>query len=379
MKLSSINLVDRFLKITLGANVLFWGVSFDNLAAASTFTSSNYNYNYKPGEYSYFSLKLTRNNYNQLANNILQQKSNFSEYINSIINEKKSNKYISAAELNIVFKSQLTKEKRLLDYLFGSLQKLEFKTFTNNSFAPSVIPVLPQVAYGNIYQDVYDFEISLVDTPPIQSRNSKISQKKNPTTNQPRKTKYFASYFQESKRPNYSSLTNSNLGSITNQISPLLTSSQATSSLDNLLNSKLTGFPLLSNQSQLNSLLETSVSSVAENNLGSNSGNSQGNNQVETVDIYPTDIEVYRLDNVPSNLTSYQKPDHQEQLEKILEKQERKVEQQRERMYKKIAKLRQQREKAREKEFKRYQRIREQQLNQARNQHQQIQEQLLQQ
>ena len=382
MELSSINLIDRLLKITLGANFLLWGITFSKPVAASTFTSINYNYNLEDD--GYFSLKLSGNSYNKLDNRILQQELEFSEYINSILNEENQNEYLSAIQSNILVKSQLTEEQRLMQYLLGSLKQLEFEKFSNDSLIEPAIPVLPQVAYGNIYQDIYDFEVSLVGNPSRQPRTNKKIPKQNSSSSiksptvQPRETKYFASYFQASIKPNNSvslnsSLNSSSLNSEINNTPSLLTSSQQTASSINLLNSQLTGFPLLSNQGELNSLIEIPTDSLTENNLSSNSGN----NSEADVYLPATEIEAYQLKDVPSHLNSYQKPEHQEQLEKILEKQKKQLERQRERMHQQLEKIQEARERARQKEAQQYQKIREKQLNQTINQQKQIQEQLL--
>lgn len=49
--------------------------------------------------------------------------------------------------------------------LSNNFQNFKLSERTNNSSSLSVVPILPQVAYKNIYKGIYDFDITIVDEP----------------------------------------------------------------------------------------------------------------------------------------------------------------------------------------------------------------------
>ena len=353
MKISSIVLTGLVLKSILGAIIfLVCGVNLDSSATASTLKFKKNNI-YGLEDLSNFNLKLNHYISNQLEKEILEQESNFSEYINLIDNRfnQIDNKFSqvdnglsqietrSQVKVNIVFQSQTNGEQKLLEHLVDSLRKLEFQSFSNDPFDRASIPILPRVDYSNVYKDVYDFDIKLADTSQIKTANRRVLRSTIVTQKHPG-TKRVTSYFQGNKNLDYPSFKNqsrsiNNTSSSFNTSSSLLVSSQP-----DLRLASLTSLPLSTNKS-----------------------------------------EIYQLTNfnVPSTLNTYQKPKYQEDFDKILQKKEQELEKQREQMSKKLARLRQEREKARKKELEKYRKQRQKDLIKAMNEQKKLQQQLQQQ
>ncbi len=399
MTFSSVNLVDRIFKVTLGTIIFIVG-GINSKASAFSLTPTNNSNNYDLEELSYFSLKLNRNTNNQIAIIGLQQGFDFGKKNTSIIDRENQDQNSSTATINIEFQSQETQEQKILEYLVGSLKKLELQTFSDTSLVQPSAPVLPQVSYGNIYQDVYNFSVSLVDTESTQPKNTKNIRESNSTNSyiQPRKAEEFTSYFQASEQPNYISRRNT---STTNNIpAPLPTSLQGNSSPDNLLNQQLTDSLPAYNQLQSSFLPQTVVSPSNSSHLGSDNENfhlllqhrftavpemigipQSNNNELATIYLPFDNLESYQSNNfnLPSKLNRYQKSEHQKNLEEKIEKKQEQVEKQRERMYQKIEQLRIKRERLREEKAQKYRQLHERRLSQTRNRQKQIQQRIQQQ
>jgi hypothetical protein len=63
-----------------------------------------------------------------------------------------------------------TEERNLWDSIAESLTNLQFNSDSENSFANPNVIILPQVAYGDIYRGLYDFEINLAAVATITPR-----------------------------------------------------------------------------------------------------------------------------------------------------------------------------------------------------------------
>ena len=402
MESSLVNLVDRGFKFALGTSIfIISGVN--STAFAFSLTPDNNSNNYNLEKLSHFSLKLNRNINNRRAIIPLQQESYVSAENTLILAQENQDKNLSKATINIEFQSQEVQEQRILEYLVGSLKKLEFQTFANTSLVQPSISVLPQVSYGNIYQDVYDFSVSLVDTSSTKPKNIKNIRESNLTNSsiQPRKSQEFTSYFQASKQPNYISRRNTNITH--NTPAPLPTSLQGNLSPDNLPNQQSTDLLPEYNQFQSNFLSQTILSPNISNYLSGNNENSSllqprftalstligiplSNNdeledELETVYLPFDNLKSYQPNqfNVPANSNRYQKSEHQKNLEQRIARKQAQVERQRKRLYQKIEKLRKQREQRREEKARKYQQIQEQRLNQIRDKQKKIQQQIQQQ
>ena len=402
MAFSSITLFNRGFQFALGTTICIIS-GINSTAFAFSLTPAHNSNNYNLEELRYFSLKLNRNN-NPIAIIALQQESDFGGENSLIFDRENQDKNPSTATINLEFQSQEVQEQRILEYLVGSLKKLEFQTFANTSLVQPSITVLPQVSYGKIYQDVYDFSVSLVDTSSTKPKNIKNIRESNRTNSsiQPRKSQEFTSYFQASKQPNYISRRNT---SITNNTpAPLPSSPQGNLSPDNLPNQQSTDLLPEYNQPQPNFLPQTIFSPNISNYLGGNNANFQSllqprftavstvigipqsnngelENELETVYLPFDNLESYQPNkfNVPRGSNRYQKSEHQKNLEQKIEKKQEQIERQRERMYQKIERLRQQREKRREEKARKYRQIQERRLGQTRDKQKRIQQQIQQQ
>ena len=56
-------------------------------------------------------------------------------------------------------------EGNLLDYIVGAFSNLQINSINNNSFANPNVVILPQVAYGDLYRGLYDFEVDVTANP----------------------------------------------------------------------------------------------------------------------------------------------------------------------------------------------------------------------
>ena len=56
-------------------------------------------------------------------------------------------------------------EGSLLDYIVGAFSNLQINSINNNSFANPNVVILPQVAYGDLYRGLYDFEVDVTANP----------------------------------------------------------------------------------------------------------------------------------------------------------------------------------------------------------------------
>ncbi|MDJ0633962.1 MAG: hypothetical protein QNJ34_12300 [Xenococcaceae cyanobacterium MO_188.B29] len=377
MKINSIFLKTFSLKCILGTAILiFHGVTTNNMAVASSLKFQENNSNSLEGMGN-FSLKLNQNIYNQLEREILKQQADFSEYINLIDNGLNQNQYRFKVEDSILVQSPPEREDKLLEYFVSSLRRLEFESFSSNSSKPSSILVLPRVSYSDVYKDVYDFDVSLGNSSPqIQIKKSNRSFPRNTfTTRQPQEYKYFTSYFQANKNSDYLSFK-TQTENVTYNSSSLLGSYQ-NKSLASLTSTSLIDLPKVNNQGGF-PVLQQSFTGVSKQNYLEEIGtNYQLNNDLQAVYLPSTQIEIYQLNNinVPSNLSSYQKPKYQEELDKMMEKQRKKTEKQRERMTQKLAKLREQREKQRQKQQEKYRKERQKAMRKVRNEQAKLREQ----
>ena len=376
MKIPSIFLNDFTLKCILGTAILIvQGVSINNIAVASSLKYQENNSNNLEG-IDNFSLKLNQNIYNQLEREILKQQADFSEYINLIDNGLNQNKYRFKVEDSILVQSQPEREEKLLEYFVGSLRRLEFESFSGNSSERASILVLPQVSYGDVYKDVYDFDVSLGDNSPrIKNLNRRVP-RNTFTTWQPQEYKYFTSHFQENKNSDYLSFKNQ-AQSISGTSSSLLASPQQKSNLASLTSTSLSDLPKVNNQGGFPVLQQNFTGVSKQNALEEIDTNSQSNNDLQAVYLPSTQIEIYQLNNidVPSILNTYQKSEHQEELDKMMEKQRQKIDKQRERMTQKLAKLREKREKQRQKQQEKYRKERQKALMKAMKEQKKLQQQ----
>ena len=56
-------------------------------------------------------------------------------------------------------------EGSLFDYIVGAFSNLQINSINNNSFANPSVVILPQVAYGDLYRGLYDFEVDVTANP----------------------------------------------------------------------------------------------------------------------------------------------------------------------------------------------------------------------
>lgn len=379
MKISSIVFTDLILKSFLGAiTFLIYGVSINDNAIASTLNFQSNN-TYELEEISDFSLKLDRNISNQLEKEIFKQQSMLSNYVDLIDNGLDKNQYQAETVIKILVQSQEDKEQKLLESLLVSLKQLELTRFSEDNSSPATIATLPQVDYRNLYKDVYDFDIELTSPSASQPQSpNRNAPRSILTVRQPRNLKSFTSYFQGNKKFNYPSFENKSINK-NNTYASLLASPKDSvplkPSLTDLVSSSLSdsSFSTTSNnfsssQNRINTLNNlNNLESSNYNAQPENEDNSQLGNDVQAIYLPSTQVEIYQVTNfnVPSPLSSYQKPEHQEELDKILEKQEKKQQKQREKISRKLEKLRQKREKARQKKLEQYRKQREKALAKA--------------
>ena len=376
MKINSLFLNNFISKCILGTAIfIVHGVSINNITVASSLKFQENNSN-NLEEIDNFSLKLNQNIYNQLEREILKQQADFSEYINLIDRGLNQNQYRFKVEDSILVQSPPEREEKLLEYFVSSLIRLEFESFSVNSSERASILVLPQVSYGDVYKDVYDFDVNLGDSSPQIKNLNRRTPRNTRTTWQPQEYKYFTSSFQGDKSSDYLSLKNQTK-SPSNTSSSLLAPPQQKSSLASLTSASLIDLPSVNTQRGF-PILQSRIANVSnQNNLEDINTNYQSNNDLQAIYLPSTQIEIYQLKNIhiPSNLSSYQKPEYQEELDKMMEKQRQQTEKQRERMYQKLAKLREQREKQRQKQQEKYRKERRKALMKAMNEQEKLQEQ----
>ena len=366
---------------------LAWEANCNLKAVASSFKiQENNSYNFE--ELSYFSLKLGGDIYNQLEKEILKQESDFSDYIKLIENGLRIDRDRRQANptLNIFIQSEVNREEQSLLSLLSSLKQLEFQEFSANQSYQTSIPVLPQVNYRNVYKDIYDFNINL--TKSFQRNNSTISAPRTlARTQQLPENKYFDSYFQRNKNPNYSSFKSqpdniSNNNFYANDLgSSALIPSQRNSIVSNLTSLSVAGLSQANNQSEF-SFLQDAIADINKQTynqsyLGRNDDNLQIIDEIQPVYLPSTDMEIYQVNkiHVPSVLDSYKKPEYREELDRKLQKQKEKLEKQRQKMSEKLAKTREEREKKREKELADYRKQRKKQLVKAMKEWKKLQQQ----
>ena len=394
MKINALVLNNNVFKFLTGTSLLlFLGIIFDNIAVASTLNRQENNI-YDLEKLSNFSLKFNDDIYNQLEKEILNQKADFSEYIDLIDNSSNQKEYTLRAELNILVQSQTNSEENLWNSFLNTLSQLEFESFSVNSSPLVNIPVLPQVNYRNIYKDVYDFDINLANSPSTTTLSRRVPKTTIKNKSFQNNNKYFYSYFQENKRAK-SSLFSNQSNNINNTNSSLPTDSSSLVSdrpspnlaslinsvlpprnLATLTSSPLIGLSLVTNKSPL-AFIRNSIDNINEQNYAyGNDDDSQVVSGVEPVYLPSTDIEIYQFNNfdVASVLDSYQKSEYQKSIDKNINKDKKKVEKQRKKMYKKLLKLQKQREKARQKKLKQYSKTRKKELTQAMKQQKKLQQ-----
>ena len=376
MKINSIFLNNFMIKCILGTTIfIVHGVSINNITVASSLKFQENNSN-NLEEIDNFSLKLNQNIYNQLEREILKQQADFSEYINLLDRGLNQNQYRFKVEDSILVQSPPEREEKLLEYFVSSLRRLEFESFSVNSSERASILVLPQVSYGDVYKDVYDFDVNLGDSSPQIKNLNRRTPRNTRTTRQPQEYKYFTSSFQANKSSDYLLLKNQTK-SLSNASSSLLAPPQQNSSLASLTSASLIDLPSVNTQRGF-PILQSRIANVSnQNNLEDINTNYQSKNDLQAVYLPSTQIEIYQLNNIniPSNLSSYQKPEYQEELDKMMEKQRQQTEKQRKRMYQKLAKLREQREKQRQKQQEKYRKERQKALMKAMKEQKKLQEQ----
>ncbi|GAB4543022.1 MAG: hypothetical protein Tsb0014_36210 [Pleurocapsa sp.] len=210
----------------------------------------------------------------------------------------------------------------LIESVVNSVKQLELngKNRTNNSLESSSVAILSQVNNGNIYQDVYDFEIDLVENPPEETskpRNNSlpgdrkfddlITNSYSDFFNTASSSKNFSSTNKRSQDSLYLGGTNNNLPTAFNKSVPSAIATPA----------------YIQGQ-------------IAEE-------------QTASLTTIVTEIKAFNPNKYQiNNLNTYPKTKEQEELEKKLLLQQKKQEKQQEKLREKIDKMREDRAKRRE-------------------------------
>lgn len=396
MKINSIVLPNLLLKLILGSMIFIaGGIDRQHYAVASTFNFQRDN-SYNLLKIEDFNLNLNRNLSNQLEQELLQENLDFSEYVNLVIQKANDDHNSFHAELNILSQNAAG-EERLFNSLLLSLRNLELQRYSNNRNSSSSITVLSQVNYQDIYQDVYDFDITLTDSPRRVASQATTPERLSPGNLILTGSLLGYNYSNNSSQNsgNYADyrLPNSEPREITNSNYSLLASPQQNLSVSGFLPSSSTNLPLAPNRniSSFVSNAPVNTSSLlgnirtGANNLNSNQDYSEISDissRIKSigaaVSIPSTEIKAYKLQdfkNVPSNLNSYQKPEYQQNIEVILESQKKDVEKQREQLYENIKKLQEKRRIALEKQRQEYRKKRQKELQNAIKQQRKLQQQ----
>ena len=375
MKINALVLKNRVFKFMPGAIILLsLGIIFDSIAVASTFNMQE-NKTYNLNKLSDFSLKFNDDIYNQLEREILKHKLDFSEYIDLIDSDRNKNEYNVQTRLNILVQSQTNSAENLWDSFLDSLSQLQFETFSANSSSLATIPILPQVNYRDIYKEVYDFDITLANSSQIRIPSRRVPRTAIRNQIPQDSNKYFSSYFQENRRPDYSlfldrprSINNNNSSlSVPDGQSPNLATNLQPRNLANLANSPIIDLSIAANRSQFAFIRNTIDDINKQNYVYGNDDNSQIVSGVEPVYIPSTDIEIYQFNNfdVASALDNYKKSEYQKRIDKNIKNQKKEVEKQRKKMYKNLLKRQKERERARIKQLKEYRKQRKKALAKA--------------
>ncbi|MGK7948061.1 MAG: hypothetical protein AB4368_04465 [Xenococcaceae cyanobacterium] len=394
MKINSVVLPDLIFKLFLGVIILAASeIDRPPHAVASTLKlKTDDSYGLEAIEE--FSLKLNRNFSNSLQQELLGQNPDFSESLNLVIEEKISDGDEFIAEINILFQSQIA-ETNLFDSLLGSLSNLELRTFSNNLDNRSAITVLPRVNYQDIYQDIYDFDITLANSLEERLSRSATSNRANSGNIILTRTALDYSYstnYAPSRQNNFGyRLFNSEPQNISNNNFSLLVSSQQSLGLTSGLSSPSGNSSLVPRQNTSSFINNNSNNiplvgnTIANNNKLNYKTDYSEFSDLDSrlreikapVSIPSFEIEAYELKDfkIRSNRNDYPKPEHQQNLEEILEKQQQLVERQREKLYEKIKKLREKRQQALEKQAQEYRKRRQKQLQQVTTQQRKLQQQ----
>lgn len=397
MKLNSIVLPNLIFKLFLGVIILAASeVDCAPHAVASTLKLKTDN-SYGLEEIEDFSLNLNRNFSNSLQQVLLEENPDFSEYFNLVIEEQIRDGDEFIAKINILFQSQIA-ETNLFDSLLGSLSNLELRTFSSNLDNGTSITILPQVNYRDIYRDIYDFDITLANSLEGILSPSATPNRTNSGNIMLTRTvldySYPTNYAQSSQNNSDYRLLNSEPQNINNNNFSLLVSSQQSLGLSSglsvpsgnssvvprqntssFVNNNVTKIPLVGNTIANNNQLNYNRDYSEVSDLDSRLQDIQA-----TVSIPSFEIEAYELKdfNIRSNRNDYPKPEHQQKLEEILEKQQQQVERQREKLYENIKRLREKRQQALEKQAREYRKRRQKQLQQVANQQRKLQQQQMQ-
>ena len=404
MKINALSANSIVLKFMPGAVIFItFGGTFNNTAVASSLIMQEKN-SYNLEELSYFSLKLDRDIYNQLEKEILKQESDFSDYIKLIDSGLRLPRYRLQAEptLNILVQSEKNREETSFLSFVDSLKKIEFQAFAVNPSSQTSVPVLPQVNYRNVYKDVYDFSINSTNSSQKKTSVSRVPRTIVRTQQLP-EDKYFSSSFIRKKSPSYpsyksqpSNINNNNFYT-NNTNSSLLAPSQKRPVLDSLTSSPVAGLSLVNNTSQSrlgrftaqlaldvgdtpfqeNIIADINGQTYDQNYLKRNDDDFQITDKIQPVYLPSTNMEIYQISkiDIPSLLSSYKKPEYQEELDKDIQKKEKEIQKQRQELSKKLAKLKKEREHNRKKELANYRKQRQQQLVKAMKNQQRLQEQ----
>lgn len=394
MKLNSIVLPDLIFKLFLGVIILAASeVDRPPHAVASTLKLKTDN-SYGLEEIEDFSLNLNRNFSNSLQQVLLEENPDFSEYFNLVIEEKIRDGDEFIAEINILFQSQ-TAEANLFDSLLGSLSNLELRTFSSNLNNEASITVLPQVNYQDIYQDIYAFDIILGNSlEGILSRSATPNRANSGNlilTRTALEYSYSTNYAPSSQNNSDYRLLNSEPQNISNNNLSLLVSSQQSLGLtsglsspsgnsslvprqnsSSLINNNSNNIPLVGNTIANNNKLNYERDYSEFNELDSRLQNIKANVSIPSFEIEAYELKDYKI---RSNRNDYPKPEHQQNLEEILEKQQQHLERQREKLYEKIKRLREKRQQALEKQAQEYRKRRQKQLQVVTNQQRKLQQQ----
>jgi hypothetical protein len=262
-----------------------------------------------------------------------------------------------------------TIQPQLLNYLISSIQELKLQRNNNyDNLSQANIPILQQVEISNLYKDVYDFDIDLVE-------RNEATLLKNTTINTVVKQ----------ATPNYLTTNWSNNQIILKSV-PLIAADNGWTNSYSQLPSLLTtnnyynysGSQLRS--SDFNSVIHQNLPRVAwsnnnQNSLSVNNTQNSFNAAQQTVFVSPT-VQQYQLNSSIQNKFGFQKPESLQRLDEILEKQQEYLKKQQEKILEQIKKEQETRRKKIEKEQEELRKKREKQLDLAQKFQEQRQEKL---
>lgn len=235
--------------------------------------------------------------------------------------------------------TQLASNQLLIE-IGNSLNKLSWnvnRNLNHNTSKTSTILILPQADDGNVYRDIYDFEISLTDSTDINSLETSALESPLSETNK--------SLSNTPNNLNKAQLTinpSQEQFNIPNNLSysPLRVSTQ-TVSITNTVNN-----------------IDNSITELSQNKITTG----ENVNLNETPEI---EQHLIKINSPLKNSLSIPKNKEQEELEKKLQQQRRQLKKQQQQLYKMLEKQRQERQRKSEQEARRLQQKRQQELRQA--------------